>query len=173
VKLKNKINKSKIKQNKKRSLINIYYKAAELIIGKPYIFIENFISDIYKKRMNRNISIYKRKVVNEIVKYIQYCFARYGSDRIIISENNLRSSFYDDYEADIRLDQFIGYGFSPRKFNKISRKFYDYVISGNKEKDKIYSEILVMVLDYFRTYEDVEIIRKKRSSKDYWVIKMK
>lgn len=171
VKLESEINKEKIKLSRKRYFKNIYYKVVGLTIVKPYIFIENYLNEISKIRMNKNVPKFKRKVANEIINYAQFLLTRCG-DNITISKGRL-GSYYNDYEADIRIDQFVGYGFSPRKFNRISRKFYDYVLRGNKEKDKIYSEILTMVLDHFRKYEDVEIIKKERSSKDYWVIKIK
>lgn len=155
----------------KRKIQDTYFKVMGYIIGKPYLFFEKQINEFTKRKMNNYIPKYQEKVVKELVKYIQYRLSRY-SYPTTISISSV-STWYDDYTTDIRVDRFVGYGFSPSKHNKLAKMFYTYVIRNSGKQNEFFEEILQSVLSYLSAYDEISVEKLTRNTKEFWEIKYK
>jgi hypothetical protein len=156
-----------IQQNKKKKSIkeklqDILHKTLYYVIGITLIKIEEIMKNNRNKRWLNNEFKYKKKVLNEMIKYIVKDMI-YDNTNVYYIYNSIR---YDqiDYSNAIYIKEFLRYGVS-RKYSRNARIFREIFMKNGKDEEKYATLFYNLLEEHFKTFDDIEV---KRDVNDKW-----
>ena len=142
------IDKQKKKISFKRQVEKIIQSIIRIIIGYPYIAIEKLMASIREKHWIKNKGKYEKKVLQEMINYIQRSMTRESCNSFVVYNDDR----YDEnnYSNAIYMDEHLGW--SSSKKNKLG---YMYFKTFNRTDKDIRNKFYRMLEDHFKQYEDV------------------